>query len=381
MQDVGFEPLALKYRPQRFSDFIGQQATRVVLEKMCREGKMDRPMVFAGVKGTGKTSAGRVVAAALNCEDLETVMPCTKCPSCISIANGTSTDVIEQDGASSGLVDDIRKLTDMLRYSTSGRYRVLLLDEAQSLSKAAFNALLKTLEEPPERTVFILLTTEPQQILGTVLSRCMVFDFRKVPKALVTQRLTEIAQAEEIDIEDELISSLADYADGSVRDSIMSLDQCARAGISTKTQYDELRGIRDFAPELISAMMHGSQAEVFRIIEEQLAVNGQVGLIQSSLVSCLRDILIVQSGGTIPQTGLAKESRLLLSQRLTSAKVITSMRVLWDGQSKFKTITEPRMQLDLVAVLLGEVLATKVIPVQQAPVRQRMSMVDIRSQL
>lgn len=139
MRDIGFEPLALKYRPKRFSDFIGQQATRVVLEKMCREGKMDRPMVFAGVKGTGKTSAGRVVAAALNCEDLDSGMPCTKCPSCISIANGTSTDVIEQDGASSGLVDDIRKLTDMLRYSTSGRYRVLLLDEAQSLSKSAFN--------------------------------------------------------------------------------------------------------------------------------------------------------------------------------------------------------------------------------------------------
>lgn len=374
------ETLALKYRPKRFEDFIGQKATRLPLQKMCQEDKVPSAMLFAGVRGSGKTSSGRVVAAALNCEsDPAQSLPCTVCASCVAIQNGTSLDVIEKDGASSGLVDDIRKLVDMLRYSVGGRYRVVLLDEAQSMSQAAFNALLKTLEEPPPNTVFILLTTEPDRILPTILSRCHLFEFRKISKLDIMERLNYVVEQEDIIVSPELISLIADRADGGLRDALMSLDQCARVGIKETDDFLDMLGEPDFTPALVHQMIAGDRAGVFEALEAQLSRYGDVSVVQNGLIKLFRDVLVLQGGGTVVWQGQSLEARQRLAESLTSAKVVQAMRVLWEAQTKFKTVTNPRMIMDLLMVMLTEVLMVN----RQAalePERKRMTLADLQRQ-
>lgn len=376
------DPLALKYRPKRFGDFIGQPATRLILEKMCQEHKVNRPLIFAGTKGSGKTSLARVVAATLNCEaeDLERVRPCTQCPSCKSIAAGTSLAVIEQDGASSGLVDDIRKITDMLQYSVDSVYRIVMLDEVQSLSRSAFNALLKTLEEPPPQTVFILLTTEPQKILDTIISRCLMFEFKKIPTEEIIQRLSYVAEQEQITIDQPLITLLADRADGSVRDALMSLDQCWHAGITNERHYRGLLGEQDFAPALITSMLQGNQVEAFLGLDKQLSRYGDVGVVQNALVACLRDVLILQGSGVVRSTDTALQARQALAQSLPAAKVIQAMRIIWEGQGRFKTVVSSKAQMDLLVVLLTEVLTDpKYRPAPPVVERKRMTIEELNA--
>ncbi len=218
--------LARKWRPQLFSDLIGQEHVSQTLANAIRSGRIHHAFLFTGARGVGKTSAARILAKALNCEEGLSDQPCGKCSSCEEITAGQGLDVIEIDGASNTGVDDVRELRENIRYlPNKSRYKIFIIDEVHMLSTSAFNALLKTLEEPPEHAKFIFATTEPHKIPITILSRCQRFDFRKIPLVKISERLREIADAEELTISDRSLGLVARQGEGSMRDALSTFDQ------------------------------------------------------------------------------------------------------------------------------------------------------------
>jgi len=218
--------LARKWRPQNFADLIGQEHVSRTLANAIRSGRIHHAFLFTGARGVGKTSAARILAKALNCEVGLSDTPCGTCTSCLEITAGQGLDVIEIDGASNTGVDDVRELRDNIRYLPSrSRYKIFIIDEVHMLSTNAFNALLKTLEEPPPHAKFIFATTEPHKIPVTILSRCQRFDFRKIPLARVAGKLREIAVAEGLTVSDHSLGLIARHGEGSMRDALSTLDQ------------------------------------------------------------------------------------------------------------------------------------------------------------
>lgn len=218
--------LARKWRPQFFADLVGQEHVSRTLANSMVSGRIHHAFLFTGARGVGKTSAARILAKALNCERQEDTEPCNKCDSCVEITAGKSVDVVEIDGASNNGVDDMRELRDTLRYLPAhSRYKIFIIDEVHMLSISAFNALLKTLEEPPQHVKFIFATTEPHKIPVTILSRCQRFDFRKIPAVKVVAQLRRIVDAEQIEISERSLALIAQRGGGSMRDSLSTLDQ------------------------------------------------------------------------------------------------------------------------------------------------------------
>jgi DNA polymerase III subunit gamma/tau len=218
--------LARKWRPQTFDDLIGQDHVSQTLGNAIRSGRVHHAFLFTGARGVGKTSAARILAKALNCEEGLSATPCNACASCTEISAGQGIDVFEIDGASNTGVDDVRELRDNIRYLPSrSRFKIFIIDEVHMLSINAFNALLKTLEEPPAHAKFIFATTEPHKIPVTILSRCQRFDFRKIPLPRVAARLREIVLAEKIEISDRALGLVARRGEGSMRDALSTLDQ------------------------------------------------------------------------------------------------------------------------------------------------------------
>ncbi len=218
--------LARKWRPQIFTDLIGQDHVSQTLANAIRSGRIHHAFLFTGARGVGKTSAARILAKALNCEEGLSDQPCGTCGSCVEITAGHGLDVIEIDGASNTGVDDVRELRENIRYLPNrSRFKIFIIDEVHMLSTNAFNALLKTLEEPPEHAKFIFATTEPHKIPITILSRCQRFDFRKIPLARIAGRLREIADAEKLKISERSLSLVARQGEGSMRDALSTLDQ------------------------------------------------------------------------------------------------------------------------------------------------------------
>lgn len=235
--------LARKWRPQLFADLIGQEHVSRTLANAITSGRVHHAFLFTGARGVGKTSAARILAKALNCEQDNAVEPCNVCRSCTEITDGHSVDVFEIDGASNNGVDDVRELRETLRYMPSqSRYKVFIIDEVHMLSINAFNALLKTLEEPPEHVKFIFATTEPHKIPVTILSRCQRFDFRKIPAPKVVAQLRRIVDAEKIDISDRSLALIAQRGGGSMRDCLSTLDQVV-AFCSENVSDDDVQGL------------------------------------------------------------------------------------------------------------------------------------------
>ncbi len=218
--------LARKWRPQTFSDLIGQEHVSRTLQNAIDSGRVAHAFLFTGARGVGKTSSARILAKALNCEQGLSTEPCNTCPSCTEITDGNSVDVFEIDGASNTGVDDIRELRDNVKYLPSrSRYKIFIIDEVHMLTNNAFNALLKTLEEPPAHVKFIFATTEPHKVPITILSRCQRFDFKRIPLQKIVDRLRFIVDREQVSISDDSLAVVARKGDGSMRDSLSTLDQ------------------------------------------------------------------------------------------------------------------------------------------------------------
>lgn len=223
---MSYEVLARKWRPQQFDEVVGQDHVTQTLKNAIKTGRIANAYLFVGPRGIGKTSLARIFSKALNCVKGPTVTPCDKCDSCREIMAGTSFDVLEIDGASNNTVDQVRDLRDTVKYAPShGKYRIYVIDEVHMLSVSAFNALLKTLEEPPPHAKFIFATTEPQKVLATIVSRCQRFDLHRISIPLIIERLKIIAKAEKVSIDDDALLAIARGAEGGLRDAESALDQ------------------------------------------------------------------------------------------------------------------------------------------------------------
>ena len=266
--------LARKWRPQTFEEVVGQEVVVRTLKNAILKGRIAHAYLFSGPRGVGKTSTARILAKALNCAEGPTPYPCNKCQSCNEVTSGTSLDVVEIDGASHTGVDNIRELKEALSYKPMrSRYKVYIIDEVHMLSQSAFNALLKTLEEPPLHVVFVFATTEPNKVPLTVLSRCQRFEFRRIPPELIFGHLKKIAEAEGIFADEKALRLLAEKADGSLRDAQSLLDQVAAYGGGesiTEEMVKEVLGIpeRWMLEKLAQSLVQGDLKEGFRIIEE-----------------------------------------------------------------------------------------------------------------
>src|SRR6202046_1914768 len=223
---MSYTVIARKYRPQTFSDIVGQQHVTRTLANAIRSNRVAHAYIFAGVRGVGKTTTARILAKAMNCANGPTAEPCNECDSCREITSGSSLDVLEIDAASNRGIDQIRELREMVRYAAvGGRYKVVILDEAHQLTDEASNALLKTLEEPPDKVIFILATTQAEDLVDTIKSRAQLFQFRSLTFAEISEALTRIVKAENLQIEDDAVAVLARAAEGSLRDSLSLLEQ------------------------------------------------------------------------------------------------------------------------------------------------------------
>lgn len=344
---------ALEYRPRKFSELAGQFPVAAVLYQMAVRRTIPPALLFAGKHGSGKTSGARILGAALNCEVTPgpaSEWPCGTCPSCKAVASGTSLDVQEIDAASNGTVETIRSMREQALYGTGGEHHIFILDEAHSMSKEAFNALLKLFEEPPPATVFILLTTESRRILPTVASRCMPFIFGRIPAGVICQRLEYICADQGLTVEPALLAAIAERADGAMRDGVMLLEQVTSVGITDLPRWQQLLGESDFAPGLLRAAADGRQEDMYAALEQAVAANGDYGWVVGQLATCMRDILVLSAGGTIQKQGAALEARRTLARRFDPPVIVGALRVLWDLQTRVRA--EDRRYGILVACAL-----------------------------
>ncbi len=299
--------LARKWRPQNFNDLIGQGPIVRVLKNSIEQDKLAHAYVFSGPRGVGKTSTARILAMSLNCTAAPPDAPCGKCASCAGIADSSSVDVIEIDGASNNSVDNIRDLRERVKYApSSGRFKVYIIDEAHMLSTSAFNALLKTLEEPPPHVIFVLATTEARKIPLTVLSRCQHLPFRRVSTQEIKERLSHIVQSEGINASDGALTLVARAADGSIRDSLTMLDQVASFSSEvSEADIKDMLDITDFESlsTVAEAIIEGRRENILRAVAALMETGSDLRTFTKDLINYFRDLLVL---------GLVKDHKGLL---------------------------------------------------------------------
>ena len=373
-----YQPLHHKYRPQRFDQLVGQEAITATLGNALTSNRIAPAYLFSGPRGTGKTSSARILARSLNCQNSDgpTPEPCGTCDLCRTIASGTALDVIEIDAASNTGVDNIRELIERSRFApVQARWKVYVVDECHMLSTAAFNALLKTLEEPPPQVVFVLATTDPQRVLPTILSRCQRFDFRRIPLDALEQHLTWIAEQESIAIQPEAIHVVAQRSQGGLRDAESLLDQLSLLPppIEANAVWDLLGAVPE--QELLALAQAMTSSEPVALLEatRNLLDRGRdPGAVLQGLAGVLRDLVLMAAAPNRPElTGVSPQFRDQLPEL---AKSIGRTRLLqWQAQlrgaeQQLRQSVQPRLWLEVLLLgLLAEPMSPALATAPRTP--------------
>ena len=358
---AAYQPLHHKYRPQRFDQLVGQEAIAATLGNALRSGRIAPAYLFSGPRGTGKTSSARILARSLNCLSSEgpTPEPCGTCELCTSIANGNALDVIEIDAASNTGVDNIRELIERSRFApVQARWKVYVVDECHMLSTAAFNALLKTLEEPPPRVVFVLATTDPQRVLPTILSRCQRFDYRRIPLDALEQHLGWIAEQEAIQVTPEALHVVAQRAQGGLRDAESLLDQLSLlpGPVEPMAVWELLGAVPEQELLQLAQALAGSEPlGVIEAIRNLLERGREPGAVLQGMAGLLRDLVL--AGVAPDRLELTSFSPQIRGELPTLARSIGKAKLLrWQAQLKgseqqLRQSVQPRLWLEVL--LLG----------------------------
>ena len=349
---------ARKWRPLTFDDVVGQTHITDTLKKAIEKNRIAHAYIFSGTRGVGKTTTARILARALNCEKGPTPAPCGTCDSCKGISSGSSFDVLEIDGASNNSVDDIRELRENVGYSSmGGKYRIYVIDEVHMLSKPAFNALLKTLEEPPSNVIFIFATTEPQKIPATIHSRCQRYDFRRIVPAQILERLVFICKEEKIDFEKSALALIASKADGSMRDALSLLDQ-ACSYCQVKLVEQEVRIVlglvgMEVYVKIMDAIAVKSPAPALAAIQQVLYEGYDLHEFVTGFEEYVRNLLFVRLSGEFQGAGIAMEPEAVQqlrhsSERFTEGDLLRMMEIMRKAEGELKWSAFPRFAVEMM---------------------------------
>ena len=372
---MAYQVLARKYRPQSFDEVIGQEHVTRTLKNAIAQQRVAHGYIFSGHRGIGKTTVARILAMALNCRaaDKPTPTPCGKCDSCVEIRESRSVDVIEIDAATNRGIDEIRELREAARYRPArDRYKIYILDEAHQITDAAFNALLKTLEEPPPHVVFMMATTQPEDIPQTIRSRCQHFSFHAVRFAQIVEQLRDIAGKEKINIEDDALALVADAGDGSMRDALSIMDQAIASSSSGKLSAQAILELVGAVPasvleEVMQAVATDSAEQVLRRVDTLMMEGQSPTHFARQMVRFLRNAVVAKvAGGDSPLLQISSDERARvgrIAEQFSEEELTRFLQILLRSYNDISYRADQRFHLELA--LLKLVHAQRLLPVEQ----------------
>ncbi len=357
-----YQALYRKWRPMIFEDVVGQEHISETLRNSIQTGRVAHAYLFCGTRGTGKTTCAKIFSRAVNCENPQNGNPCNACPSCLGIINGSVMDVFEMDAASNRGVGDIKQIRDEVDYAPSScKYKVYIIDEAHMITNEGFNALLKTLEEPPEYVIFILATTEPNKIIPTILSRCQRFDFRRIGVDDISARINKICSAENIAITPDASELIAELADGSMRDGLSILEQCvaSKADEIRKSDIAEIVGIVDNEVlfNLADFIADGDTLSCLKSANEFLNRGKEVSSFFDDIIEHFRNLMFCKATKTpeeiIERSHEKIEKYKVQAEKYTVERLLYSITTLCEYLAQAKWIANPRLSVEMALLKLA----------------------------
>ncbi|MEE3468010.1 MAG: DNA polymerase III subunit gamma/tau [Eubacterium sp.] len=359
---MAYQALYRKYRPKTFSDVKGQEAIVTTLKNQLKSDRVGHAYLFCGTRGTGKTTVAKILAKAMNCENLTDDGPCGECARCQSIEDGSSMNVIEIDGASNNGVADVRQIVDEVNYAPiDGGRKVYIIDEAHMLTENAFNALLKTLEEPPSYLTFILATTDPQKIIPTIQSRCQRYDFKRIPVQTITDRLRELLDQEGVEAEDRALTYIARVADGALRDALSLLEECISYYFKEALTFDKVLNVVGSVDQTVyhtmtQALIEGEVTRVVGTVDELVSTGRDLTQFAKEYIWYLRNLLMVKSSKDVEQlVDLSNENISILrdyASKLEEEQIIRYIHVMSRLVADMRHSANRRVEFEIALVRL-----------------------------